>query len=583
MLPAGALTPYRLFILALAFFAMVVLAGTGVLLASSFAHRSDARQAMDQDRRVDQLLRDVLSDVLQAESSQRAYLISDQADYLGTYYVALEELQHSRGALVQALDDSPGASDELAKLDEALSAKLQNLGSTLQLKTSGHSDAATERLVSGSGNRETERLRATVQSLVAGQNERGKRQRALDVESIDNNYWLLGGSVLANILLSVVLAFRMRHASGRNDELNEMLASAAARQDQVERLSELGRFLQSSADMDEAVLLLKQRLPVLMGAPSGALYLQAVSKNGMQLAFHWDGEPYVDSFEPNDCWAIRLGQPFRQPAEAGAGGCAHLETHHARNTPNTTCLPMVVHGELTGLLVLSSGGAEGAVTPEEAEDDRRHVLEQVCLSLGNLKLRESLRQQSIRDVLTGLYNRRFLEEALQREVWRAARHGPGLPSQGLVLLMIDIDHFKDFNDRHGHEVGDLVLTEVARVMQRDSRGSDVAARYGGEEFTVVLVDMPVALAVARAEQMRADIEALPRLHLANGQAGTVTISIGLAVYPADGNSGEALLRSADKALYAAKHAGRNRVVIASAVSDDPPFPARRPLASVPPA
>jgi diguanylate cyclase (GGDEF)-like protein len=152
-----------------------------------------------------------------------------------------------------------------------------------------------------------------------------------------------------------------------------------------------------------------------------------------------------------------------------------------------------------------------------------------------------------------------------------------------VLLMIDIDHFKDFNDRHGHEVGDLVLTEVARVMQRDSRGSDVAARYGGEEFTVVLVDMPVALAVARAEQMRADIEALPRLHLANGQAGTVTISIGLAVYPADGNSGEALLRSADKALYAAKHAGRNRVVIASAVSDDPPFPARRPLASVPPA
>jgi diguanylate cyclase (GGDEF)-like protein len=215
-----------------------------------------------------------------------------------------------------------------------------------------------------------------------------------------------------------------------------------------------------------------------------------------------------------------------------------------------------------GLLVLDSGMAGDVRANAENENYRRITLEQVGLSIGNLKLRESLRQQSIRDMPTGLYNRRFLEESAQREVLRASRRNAKDINDGLALLMIDIDHFKQFNDQHGHDVGDQVLHEVAQVLQRQTRGSDVAARYGGEEFTIVLTDMPVSLAFERAEQVRAGVEALS-LHAAGKALGTVTISIGLAQFPTHGRSVAELLIAADKALYEAKRTGRNRVVIAT--------------------
>ena len=132
----------------------------------------------------------------------------------------------------------------------------------------------------------------------------------------------------------------------------------------------------------------------------------------------------------------------------------------------------------------------------------------------------------------------------------------------MTLLMIDIDHFKLFNDKHGHNVGDQVLREVADALLHHARGSDVVARYGGEEFTIVLPDMPTELGIERAEQMRANVENLA-LHALGGALGTVTISIGLAQFPTHGSTVEALILASDKALYEAKRAGRNRVVIAS--------------------
>jgi diguanylate cyclase (GGDEF)-like protein len=359
------------------------------------------------------------------------------------------------------------------------------------------------------------------------------------------------------------MRYAAAQAKARNDELSRLLEAAATRNEQVQGLSELTRFLQSCADMDEAVRLLQQQLPLLMRAATGALYLMAASRNQLRQAFAWGGgEPYVEYFEPSDCWAVRLGQPFRQPAQTGAASCAHLQSEHPRVHDNIQCLPLVALGELMGLLVLDIGVKGDQRVDAENEGYRRIALEQVGLSIGSLKLRESLRQQSIRDVLTGLYNRRFLEESAQREVLRASRLQAQDGRNGLALLMIDIDHFKNFNDLHGHEVGDQVLREVAQVLQHQTRGSDVAARYGGEEFTVVLVDIPAELALERAEKVRADVEKLV-LHPSGKVVGTVTISIGLAQFPTHGSTVEALLLAADKALYEAKHAGRNRVVVAS--------------------
>lgn len=168
----------------------------------------------------------------------------------------------------------------------------------------------------------------------------------------------------------------------------------------------------------------------------------------------------------------------------------------------------------------------------------------------------------MRDALTGLYNRRFFDESSRREVMRAVRQQAKGDYAGLVLMMIDIDHFKRFNDQHGHEAGDQVLREVAQVLQSQARGSDVASRYGGEEFTIVLADITQVLALERAQRVRQEVEKLV-LHPSGQDAGTVTISIGLSQFPTHGSTVEALLLAADKALYVAKSAGRNRVVIAS--------------------
>jgi diguanylate cyclase (GGDEF)-like protein len=226
------------------------------------------------------------------------------------------------------------------------------------------------------------------------------------------------------------------------------------------------------------------------------------------------------------------------------------------------CLPLVAHGELMGVLVLDAYVERDQHENLEIEGTRRFALEQVGLSIGNLKLRESLRQQSIRDVLTGLFNRRFFEESSQREVLRATRLQAQGGYDGLALMMIDIDHFKRFNDLHGHEVGDHVLREVAQVLESQTRGSDVAARFGGEEFTIVMADITAQQALERAQRVREEIEKLV-LRPSGKDVGGVTISIGLAQFPTHGTTVEALLLSADKALYEAKHSGRNRVMVAT--------------------
>ncbi|MEO8118789.1 MAG: GGDEF domain-containing protein, partial [Rhodoferax sp.] len=257
-------------------------------------------------------------------------------------------------------------------------------------------------------------------------------------------------------------------------------------------------------------------------------------------------------------------QSFVQPFETGSASCAHLQSEYAsaHNNNNIQCLPLMAYGELLGVVVLEADAASDPQNSLEIEGSRRFALEQVGFSIGNLKLRESLRQAAIRDVLTGLYNRRFFDESSQREVMRAVRQQTKGDYAGLALMMIDIDHFKRFNDTHGHEVGDQVLREVAQVLQSQTRGSDVAARYGGEEFTIVLADITDQLAFERAERVRQKVEQLV-LHASGKEVVTVTISIGLSQFPTHGTTVEALLLAADRALYEAKSAGRNRVVVAT--------------------
>jgi diguanylate cyclase (GGDEF)-like protein len=213
---------------------------------------------------------------------------------------------------------------------------------------------------------------------------------------------------------------------------------------------------------------------------------------------------------------------------------------------------MTTQDGMLGLVHVVFGDAAAV---EEDSRFARRLSEQLGLALGNLKLRETLREQSLNDPLTGLFNRRFLEESIGRELARAARD-----DRHVAVLMVDADHFKRYNDAHGHEAGDEALRQLGQALKLSCRAADLACRYGGEEFIVVLPGTSREGAHAWAERLHARVRQM-RIHLNGKELPGLTVSIGVAIYPAHGDTSQAVLKAADVALYEAKHGGRDRTAI----------------------
>lgn len=245
------------------------------------------------------------------------------------------------------------------------------------------------------------------------------------------------------------------------------------------------------------------------------------------------------------------------------------DCQHVRHYPGSDgymCVPMMAQSEALGILHLQLAPP----TPNEPEGIREReaqakqrlavtVAGQIGLALGNLKLREELRILSTRDPLTGLFNRRYLEESLDRELRRAGRN-----QHPLGVVMADLDHFKQLNDSFGHDAGDTVLRALAGCMQTLTRGYDMVCRYGGEEFTLILPDAALDVTVQRAEQLRETYKHLDVLH--QGRSLRIgTLSLGVADFPQHGSTVESILRAADMALFQAKADGRDRVVVAETI------------------
>ncbi|MCF5940967.1 sensor domain-containing diguanylate cyclase, partial [Xanthomonas perforans] len=257
----------------------------------------------------------------------------------------------------------------------------------------------------------------------------------------------------------------------------------------------------------------------------------------------------------HNCWALRRDRTH-VVMDAGQGMlCQHagvnLPAHAA-----TACIPLSAQGTQLGMLALRSEDPDDLASLTVAEA----AAEQLSLALHNLRLRETLRQQSIRDPLTGLYNRRYLEETLSHELARCTRRE--LP---LSVLMLDVDHFKRFNDLHGHSGGDRVLAAIGELLLAQTRGEDICCRYGGEELTIILPEVDLPTACMMAEKLRAGIEALQVM--GDGVClPKVTASFGAASFPAHASTVASLLQRADAALYRAKQGGRNQVVSADVLA-----------------
>jgi len=335
-----------------------------------------------------------------------------------------------------------------------------------------------------------------------------------------------------------------------NAELKDQARSLEIYSSTVNLVRRMADRLPACADDEEFSAVVQSFAPQLTPGRRGALYIMANSRNLLHVGASWSS-PFTsrDEFTPDECWALRRGQEHI----SGAGHIEVLCAHILGDTESTHwCVPLVAQSETVGLLYL-----EG--TEEGDETDTVHVLsETIALALVNLRLREKLRSQSVRDPLTGLYNRRYLDETLDLELARAIRS-----KDPIAVIMLDIDHFKTFNDTFGHEAGDLVLKGVADVLATSMRRGDVAGRFGGEEFLLVMPGADLELAASRADTMR---EMIGTLDLSQGgqKLGNVTASFGVAIFPEDGETAPTVVQTADKALYAAKAAGRNRVIAARA-------------------
>ncbi|HYE99767.1 MAG TPA: diguanylate cyclase [Planctomycetota bacterium] len=324
---------------------------------------------------------------------------------------------------------------------------------------------------------------------------------------------------------------------------------------EIATLSEMGELLQACHTADEAYGILAAKAPILFPGFSGSIAALRASRNVLETKTTWGGRPAAPAdglFEIDACWALRRGQPHAAEGSAAGPACAHLGPASARSV----CVPLGAEADVLGVFSLVADGEAAAV-----DADLRRLLSTVArqagTSLGNLRLREILKNQSIRDGLTGLYNRRFLEEFLERESFRAARSGAPF---GVVL--IDVDHFKRFNDTHGHEAGDAVLRAIGESLRGGVRGGDVACRYGGEELVVVLPGATLEASRARAEALRERVRGL-RIAPRGELLGPVTVSMGVAAFPEHGTTAQDVVAAADRALYRAKRDGRDRVATAA--------------------
>ncbi|KAB7765976.1 diguanylate cyclase [Xanthomonas maliensis] len=503
---------------------------------------------------------EIQASLLDAESAQRGYLLTGNEAYLQDYQSSVERLPLLLDKLRGKIADNPAQERHLDQLQRLVNARLQQIQQVLDIYAGGGLEPARSSIRQGAF-RTTSAIRELASTMV----QREQELLAQRAESSRQSAALLLVLALAGIpfgvaVVAVVYSLLMRELRHRAEAERaaarantELGASIEALQRSTADLNLLSRYtglLQSCVSAEEALEVSSRILSRLLPGVAGSVYLLRASQDRAEVISHW-GEQLVQSAPhllPEECWALRRGQPHVIEQMDRDAVCAHIDAS-PDVAATTACLPMSAQGTQLGFLFLSAPGPGPLPRLEIAEA----AAEQLSLALSNLRLRESLRRQSIRDPLTGLYNRRYLEEALSHELARCARRD--LP---LSVLMLDVDHFKQFNDSQGHAGGDLLLAAVGELLQTRLRAEDVACRYGGEEFTVILPETDGEEALQLAEQLRADMAAL-RVNDGARQLPQVTTSIGLASFPLDGELGSALIQKADTALYVAKRNGRNRV------------------------
>ncbi len=347
------------------------------------------------------------------------------------------------------------------------------------------------------------------------------------------------------------------------ERLATIVTTEQRRSGEIAERKQMGELLAACTSLKEAYAVIGQYVRRMFPNTSGALYFFGPESSLAEPVVTWGSDLVgkVGTLSVDECWGLRRGRAHVVEDTASGVLCGHLATEAP---PAYLCIPLVAHGEALGVLHLTSlARGPDHSAPGPIENTLRlasPVAEDLALTLANLKLRETLSSQSIRDHLTDLFNRRYMEETLDRELRRAAR-----AERPVSVVMLDIDRFKQMNDILGHDGGDAVLRALGRMLQANVRGGDIPCRYGGDEIVIILPEASLADAKKRADQLR---EAAKRFttHSSSESLGPVTLSLGVAAFPDHGSTVGALLQKADAALYRAKREGGDRVITAEPIA-----------------
>lgn len=590
--------------------AMLALA---VLLIDASARMKTSLDWVSQTEQLIQKIDETMADLREAESGQRGFLLTRDTSYARSFDYRTVEATNDTAALVALTRDNPAQHDRAVGLQRIAARKIASLRIPLSLGQSGHFDEAIAIVANGHGRdlmddvaRRAERLRQSERDLLSVRLYAAQQQ-----SSWNRQLPLIGGpAIIALLAMAVTLIIRgvrrptrsilhSMHAFGDGDrdarvtdtigtsefralaeaynEMADRLAVAGslqsisdadlqranselrrnadtlqARSEMIELLGGMSHRMQTARTDGELAAVIQCFVPRVLPAIPGALYAHNHSRNLLVRLASWgDLTLTQEAFSPEQCWGLRRGQGHCVVAPGTDVVCAHVDDPSAVYH----CEPLLAGGEVIGLLYL-----EGVV---EAESRFRLAVltENIASALLNHQLQRGLREQTIRDPLTALFNRRYMEEALAIEIARASRTG-----EPLGLAMCDIDHFKRFNDEFGHDAGVVVLRAVATEMTRHFRDGDVVCRYGGEEFTIIAPGAMLPALVERVERLRMAVAETSVRH-GDRSLGAIRMSFGIAAwYPEMERNGSTLIQLADNALYRAKRGGRDRVVVA----DQPP-------------
>lgn len=554
-------------------------------------------------------LNEAMGDLREAESGQRGYLLTHNPDYATTVDRKIADVVTQLNLLSRLTTDNPGQNAHALALNDMVRSRIQTLRGPLQLARQNRFADAVALVAAGSGLRLAQDVGQRADEMK--QEERRllvMRLAATDRQAARNRLLVaVGGPALVGVLI-LCIALLMRSV---NRPIASMLASMAAfgagdrtarvqpdtgtrefdklavaynqmadlvvdaaslrqvasdaelhraneelrrhgevlraRGEVIEILGGMAHRMQAARTDEELAAVIHCFVPRVLPGVAGALYAHNNSRNLLvRLAIWGDIGDTLETFAPDQCWGLRRGQSHFIDVPGTDVVCAHVNdaaaTYH--------CEPLLAGGEVIGVLYL------GGVIEPESRFRLTVLTENIASALLNHSLQRGLREQTIRDPLTGLFNRRYMEETLELQIARASRSGTPLS-----LIMCDVDHFKRFNDQFGHDAGDAVLRSVAAEMRSHFRDGDVVCRYGGEEFTIIAPDAEPRTLAERAERLRESICTMSARHGVQS-LGPVSLSFGIAGWSKTMRDGATLVQVADAALYRAKHAGRNQVRIA---------------------